>query len=252
MAPATAAARAARAAPARSTAARRPRAAAAPARRDAAPRPRRAPAPSRSPHLVPIAVGRRTAAAVSNLADTGLLFRLTRGRLWIGTLTTMLVGIVALNVMELSFGASASSYGQESDVLKRQNSTLTTELSKASSDHSLQRAAGSDGMIQPAPGSIRYLHTSGANADIAAKRLSSGALTYGAPVDATPETSLVAAPATTTDVATTTTPVTTTTPATTTTTATTTTVPPTTTTAVTTTPATTPPTAPTSGAVTAP
>ena len=58
--------------------------------------------------LVPLAVG-RTAAAVSDLADSGLLLRLTRGRLWIGMLTTLLVGIVALNVLALSFSATASS-----------------------------------------------------------------------------------------------------------------------------------------------
>ncbi len=262
MSPATAAARAAQAAPARRAPAHRARATTAPARRRPATAPRRrtAPAPARGPHLVPIAVGRRTAAAVSNLADTGLLFRLTRGRLWIGTLTTLLVGIVALNVMELSFGANASRYGQESDILKRQNSTLTTQLSAAYSDHSLQRAAGRDGLIQPAAGSIHYLDAGAKNADIAAKRLSSGALTYGASVDTTAAASVVAPAVTTTDPS-----LTTTDPTVATTNPTTTTVDPTATTTTTatdatvattpstaTTPATTPSTAPTSGGVAAP
>ncbi len=261
MTPATAAARAARV-PARS-ASRSPRAAAAPAPRRATPPPRtrRAPAPSRAPHLVPIAVGRRTAAAVSNLADTGLLFRLTRGRLWIGTLTTLLVGIVALNVMELSFGATASTLGRQSDVLKRENSTLTTRLSTRLSDESVQQAAGREGLIQPAAGSIRYLHASAGNAEAAAKRLESGDLTYGAATGAVTGSSLVPTPAVadpatatastvaattvTAPTSTTAPPVATTDPAT---------APATTTTPASTaaTPTTTTPTAPASGGVTAP
>jgi hypothetical protein len=248
MSPATAAARAAQAAPARRAPVRRTRAAAAPARR------RPTPQPSRAPHLVPIAVGRRTAAAVSNLADTGLLFRLTRGRLWIGTLTTLLVGIVALNVMELSFGASASTFGRQADILKRENSTLTTRLSTAYSDHSLQQAAGRDGLLQPAPGSIRYIDAGAKNADIAAKRLRLGKLTYGAPAAAGATASVVPPPVATTDTtATTTTDPTATTvtdpTATTDTTATTATA---TTTTATTPTTTTPATTPTSGGVTAP
>ena len=246
---ATAAARAAQTAPARRAPVRHARAATAPARR------RAAPPPSRAPHLVPIAVGRRTAAAVSNLADTGLLFRLTRGRLWIGMLTTLLVGIVALNVMELSFGASASTYGRQADILKRENSTLTTRLSTAFSDRSLQKAAGHDGLLSPAPGSIRYLDASSKNADIAAKRLRLGKLTYGAPAATSVPASVTPPPVTSTDTtatatadptATTTDPTATATtdPAVTTTT----TAATTTTTPTTTTPATTP----TSGGVTAP
>ena len=55
--------------------ARGPQGSGAPARRAALP-----PMPAR---LVPLAVG-RTAVAVSGLADSGVVHRLTRGRLWIG------------------------------------------------------------------------------------------------------------------------------------------------------------------------
>ena len=72
---------------------------------------------------MPVAVG-HAAVAVAGLADSGLVFRLTRGRLWIGLLTALLVGIVALNVMALSFSASATRLGQQADVLDRQNSAL--------------------------------------------------------------------------------------------------------------------------------
>lgn len=248
---ATAAARASRAAPARSVPRRapaRPRPAPAPSRPRRAPtqraqparRARVAPAPTRGVRLVPLAIG-HTAAAVSNLADTGILFRLTRGRLWIATLTTLLVGIVALNVMELSFGAAASTLGRQADVLKREDSTLRTRLASTLSDERVQQVAGAHGLVQVDPGSIRYLSPSADDAAIAAKRLAQGDLTYGSPeLPVTEDTSLIP-PATGTTTATTTTATTTTTPTTTTATTTTpvTTTPTTTTTPVTTTAATT-------------
>src|SRR4051794_6590713 len=208
---ATAAARAARPAPAR-TAARTAPARTAPRRAPARPAPSRrprtaprshparraraAPAPARGVRLFPFAVG-RTAAAVSSLADTGVLFRLTRGRLWIATLTTLLVGIVALNVMELSFGAAASGLGRQADVLKREDSILRTRLAGTLSDERIQQVAGAHGLINPAPGSIGYLKLSSDDAAIAAKRLAQGDLTYGSPEIPASDTSLIPPPATT-------------------------------------------------------
>ncbi len=158
-----------RSAPARST---RARSAARPARRSS-----RAPAPAR---LVPIAVG-RTAGAVSGLAESGLVHRLTRGRLWIGLLTTLLVGIVALNVMALSFNAGASRTGMRADALKREISILRGQLAEAGASGSrLQAQAAKLGMIAPEPGSITYLKPKPGDAATAAKRLASGQLTAGA------------------------------------------------------------------------
>jgi hypothetical protein len=131
--------------------------------------------------LVPIAVA-GTAGAVSGLAESGLVHRLTRGRLWIGVLTSLLVGIVALNVVALSFNASSSKATRHTDVLERQNSTLRAQIaaSGASSDR-VQTLAGQLGMIVPEPGSIGYLDASPKNAVIAAKRLESGDLGTGVP-----------------------------------------------------------------------
>jgi hypothetical protein len=129
--------------------------------------------------LVPIAVG-RTAGAVSGLAESGLVHRLTRGRLWIGALTTLLVGIVALNVVALSFNASASKTGKQADALKREISILRGQLAEAgASDQRIQAEAASLGMIVPEPGSISYLHPKRSDAATAAKRLASGELTTG-------------------------------------------------------------------------
>ena len=102
--------------------------------------------------LVPLAVG-RTAGAVSGLADSGLVHRLTRGRLWIGALTTLLVGIVALNVLALSLNASSSKVGRQADSLKRQISALRAEIAtNGASNQRIQEAAAKLGLIVPAPG----------------------------------------------------------------------------------------------------
>jgi hypothetical protein len=127
--------------------------------------------------LVPIAVG-RTAGAVSGMADSGLVHRLTRGRLWIGALTTLLVGIVALNVLALSLNASSSKVGRQADSLKRQISALRAEIAtNGASNQRIQEAAAKLGLIVPAPGSVGYLRHSGDDAEVAARRLASGELT---------------------------------------------------------------------------
>jgi hypothetical protein len=187
-APAASAARSAAAtAPARRA---RPKARSAPARRSpparpaspratarALTRPARAPMPAR---LVPLAVG-RTAVAVSGLAESGLVHRLTRGRLWIGALTTLLVGIVALNVLTLSFNATASRTGTQADTLNRQISILQGQLAQAgASDQRIQAEAAHLGLIVPEPGSITYLRPKPSDAAAAAKRLASGELNAGA------------------------------------------------------------------------
>jgi cell division septation protein DedD len=148
--------------------------------------------------LVPLAVG-TTAGAVSGLAESGLVHRLTRGRLWIGVLTTLLVGIVGLNVIALSFNATSSKVTRQIDSLERQNSTLRTQIaaSGASSDR-VQALASQLGMTVPEPGAVGYLHASPKDAEIAAKRLESGELAAGAPA--------AAASAVTTDTTTTTDP----------------------------------------------
>jgi hypothetical protein len=231
---ATAAARAGRAAPAR-RAPTRP----APERRpQRAPARRAAPARRTTARLVPFAVG-RTASAVSGLADTGVFVRLTRGRLWIGLLTALLVGIVAINVVALSFGATASKLGREADGLRQANSALRAQLAGRLSDLRVQSAAIRAGLIVPGAGSIRYVHAHPGDAAIAASRLRSGDLSYGslaATATSTPTlTASTTVPTATTSLTTATTTVapttTTTTPTATTTAATTATVPPATTTA---------------------
>jgi hypothetical protein len=102
--------RAATAAPARTT----------PARRKAAPKRRT------GARVIPIAAGTagRAAVAVTQLPESGLIYRLTRGRAWIGVLGVLLVGIVALNVVTLSFAASAGKIDEKITELSKENSML--------------------------------------------------------------------------------------------------------------------------------
>jgi hypothetical protein len=126
---------------------------------------------------VPVAVG-ATAGAVGGLADSSLVVRLTRGRLWIGALAVLLVGIVALNVMALSLNASSSKTGRQADALKQQNSALRAQLAGHVSSQKVQRLATSLGLIFPEPGDIRYLEPSSGDAAEAARRLRSGELSW--------------------------------------------------------------------------
>jgi hypothetical protein len=135
-------------------------------------RPRPAPGPGR---LVPVAVG-RTAIAVGGIADSGVVQRLTRGRLWIGALATLLVGIVALNVGALQLSAGSSKAARQTDALKRQNSALRAELAGAVSSERMEQTASKLGLIVPEPGSIRYVTPSAGDAAVAANRLRDGEL----------------------------------------------------------------------------
>jgi hypothetical protein len=168
--------------------------------------------------LVPLAVG-TTAGAVSGLAESGLVHCLTRGRMWIGLLTTLLVGIVALNVFTLSVNATSSRTTRQTDVLQRQNSALQGQIAAAgASSDRVQTRAGKLGMIVPELGSIGYVEAGPKDAALAAQRLESGAITAGATTttDTTTTTATTTVPTTTPTTPTATTPVATpTTPATT-------------------------------------
>jgi hypothetical protein len=126
---------AATAAPTRKAAPRR-KAATAPARKTAPKR--RAPA-----RVIPIAAGTvgRTAVAVTQLPESGLIHRLTRGRAWIALLGVLLIGIVGLNVVTLSFAASAGKVEESNLALSKDNSRAAGRLAALSGQERLHREA---------------------------------------------------------------------------------------------------------------
>jgi hypothetical protein len=127
---------------------------------------------------VPVAVG-ATAGAIGGLADSGLVVRLTRGRLWIAALGTLLVGIVALNVVALSLNASSSKIAQQTDGLKRANSSLRARIAGEQSNEQVQAAADKLGLFYPPPNAVEQLRPSRRDAAEAARRLEQGELTLG-------------------------------------------------------------------------
>ncbi len=163
-------------------------------------RPRRPARPARAAHTPPggsvaVAAVGRTAGAFGGLADSGLVVRLARGRLWIGLLGVLLVGIVGLNVMALSFSSSSSNSGRAADDLSRLNSSLRGDIATKLSNDEVQAAATKLGLIVPEPGAIRYLEASADDAATAAQRLRDGELSssgYVAPAT----TAVAAAPVT--------------------------------------------------------
>jgi hypothetical protein len=133
----------------------------------------------------------RTAGAVGDIADSGVMVRMTRGQLWIGVLATLLAGIVALNVLSLSFSSSAGRVAERSATLERENSVLRAQLAKQLSSKRVEAIAASLGLEVPEPRDIVYLRPDQRDADVAARRLQSGE--FG------PSPDLAASPTTTTD-----------------------------------------------------
>jgi len=76
-----------------------------------------------------------------------MVLGLTRSRLWIGVLGSLLVGIVALNVMALSFNAASSETAGLSDELREANSALRADIADGLSNERLQDAAARIGLV---------------------------------------------------------------------------------------------------------
>lgn len=161
------------------------RRAAAPARKPAPPLravpARKAPArraPVRRPggQLIPFAVG--TASAVGRLPDSGLMVRMTRGRAWIGVLGLLLTGIVALNVITLSFAASAGRIDQSIQALEQENSVLRSRDAQRSGVSRVRRDAAALGLTVPTADRVAYLEASRQAVQTAARRLAAAGSGY--------------------------------------------------------------------------
>jgi len=126
--------------------------------------------------FVPVAAA---AGAVGGLADSRIFVWLSRGRLWIGLLGALLVGIVGLNVMALSFSASSSDAGQAADALRRQNSAFRAQIAGQLSNSEIQAVAAELGLIMPGPGSFTYVESTPGDAARAAERLRNGEIVVG-------------------------------------------------------------------------
>lgn len=149
----------------------------APARRKAAPKRRS------GGQLIPIAAGHagRAAVAVTQLPESGLIHRLTRGRAWIGVLGVLLVGIVALNVVTLSFAASSGKIDAKNTELGKENSMLQSRVAQKYGQARLRAEAAALGLKMPTDAIPRLIkvHT-GDVAEAASRLAAAGAATAAA------------------------------------------------------------------------
>jgi len=108
-------------------------------------------APRRRARVLPYAAGTagRAAVAVTQLPESGLIHRLTRGRAWIGLLGVLLVGIVALNVVTLSFAASAGKVEAVNTELSKENSMLQSLAAKKYGQERMRHEAANLGLALP-------------------------------------------------------------------------------------------------------
>jgi hypothetical protein len=134
-----------------------------PARAQTAAPARRAPAPARRPAQRPrpkpkrstggqpslALAAARTAATVRHLPDSGLVVRMTRGRAWIAVLGMLLVGIVALNVLTLSFAATAGKVDAEIAELDKELSVLGGREAQLYSTGRIRGEAAESGLAMP-------------------------------------------------------------------------------------------------------
>ena len=106
----------------------------------------------------------RSAGAVRDISDSSLIMRLTRGRGWIAVLGTMLVGIVALNVVSLSLTAGSGRLSLQIDELKTEISGLHAQIDERLSASRVEAEATRLGLANPNPNQITYLSTSDGDA----------------------------------------------------------------------------------------
>jgi hypothetical protein len=116
-------------------------------RRKAAPARRKTQRANAQPRLA-LAV-RGSATAIRGLPDSGLVVRMTRGRAWIGVLGILLVGIVALNVVTLSFAASSGRIDEKNRSLEQENTTLKSREANAFGNGRMRHEAAAMGLAMP-------------------------------------------------------------------------------------------------------
>lgn len=152
---------------------------AAPARKAPARKaPARRKAPSRRPggQLIPIAAG--AATAVRQLPDSSLMVRMTRGRVWIGVLGALLAGIVAINVITLSFSATVGHIDSNVTALEEENSLLSGRAARLYGSARIRHEAAGAGLVAAPTEGTSYLQASKQDVAIAAQRLSAAAPGY--------------------------------------------------------------------------
>ena len=120
----------------------------------------------------------------------GVLDALLAGRGWIALVFVLLVGIVFFNVDLLRMNREIAANADRIAVLKRHIARDRLDVARLASTQRIQESAAQLGLVQPAPGQVRYLKARPRlDAHMAAKRITAPNLAYvpPAPVDTAPE-----------------------------------------------------------------
>ncbi|MFL5899226.1 MAG: hypothetical protein ACJ76D_12355 [Solirubrobacterales bacterium] len=135
--------------------------------------PARGPARKRAPAARPklAVVAGRAAVTVRQLPDSGLVVRMTQGRLWIGVLGVLLVGIVALNVATLSFAATSGKIDEQITALEKENSMLESREAQHYGTARIRSEAGQLGLAMPNTEEPKLIEAKPGDAATAAARL---------------------------------------------------------------------------------
>jgi hypothetical protein len=144
--------------------------------------------------MIPLHAVEGAAGAVGGMADSGLVVRMTRGRIWIAVLGVLLGGIVALNVWGLGLSASTSGAAGKVDELERANTVLRAQIAKRSSSEKVGAVAAGLGLETPVPKAVRYRKARDGDAAAAAERLASGEISVLAALPIDPLFAAAAAP----------------------------------------------------------
>lgn len=105
------------------------------------------------------------------IPDSGAVRGVSRTRLWIVVIGLLLAGIVAVNVVAVSFATQASHNQSMIQELERKNSILRSAGTEAIAMPTVISEASAAGMAHPDPTTIRYLEHSPSDIAAAAQRL---------------------------------------------------------------------------------
>jgi cell division protein FtsL len=146
-----------------------PSAAAAAARTAPAVHPRRAPlAPARRPRRVSGPVpARRAEGPVAAVSTHPLFDRLLHGRAWIAIIAFALIGIVTMQLGLLKLNAGIGRALEHEAALQRENSALSVENSEVAAGDTVELQATHLGMQLIAPGTLQFLSAQGSGSETA-------------------------------------------------------------------------------------
>ena len=96
---------------------------------------------------------------------------MTRGRAWIAVLGLLLVGIVALNVVTLSFAASAGKIDEQITALEQENSSLGGRVAKVYGPDRIRHEAAAQNLAMPISAEPQVIEYTPSDVATAAQRL---------------------------------------------------------------------------------